>query len=202
MRSKTTIKFENPKATDAHGDSPLYQKLKEYRSLIAELNAIYAINKQALGLNIKELKDGYEKQLIDILSQENQLLYTAYVRSFLKDKELTGLNEIAAVPALNRENVEIYKINTLANKYLDLKSKNDKLSKKLKAAVNENTGNAHLNPRYSEIEFLRSKLNLNKANMLFLKHRNQMHKEIEELKCNLEDTKAMKNDVLKINFVS
>ena len=202
MKTKANFKFENQKPHESNQETLVMNKLKEYKSMIVELNTIYGINKKALSLNIKELKDGYEKQLIEVLNQENELLYSAYVRNFLRDDENSVQAVIQEIPTLARENIEIYKINTLAKKYLDLKAKNEKLSKKLKQMNNENHKESSLAHRINELDYLKSKLNINKANMLFLKHRNQMKKEIDELRYKLDDTKAIKNDIVKINFVN
>jgi len=202
MKTKANFKFENQKPHESNQEALVMNKLKEYKSMIVELNTIYGINKKALSLNIKELKDGYEKQLIEVLNQENELLYSAYVRNFLRDDENSIQAVIQEIPTLARENIEIYKINTLAKKYLDLKAKNEKLSKKLKQMNNENHKESNIAHRINELEYLKSKLNINKANMLFLKHRNQMKKEIDELRYKLDDTKAIKNDIVKINFVN
>lgn len=202
MRVKSNFKFEPQTGAENTQESALVGKLREYKAMIAELSTIYAINKRALSLNIKELKESYEHKLIEVLNQENQLLYSALVGTLLKEDEVREQAAMHAIPAMARENVEIYKINTLVKKYIDLKTKNEKMLKRLKPQFNsENQRDFHEASRAGDLDFLKSKLNLNKANMLFLKHKNQMKKEIDELRYRLEDTKTVKNDIVKINFV-
>ena len=202
MKVKASFKFEPQTGANNTQESALVGKLREYKAMIAELSAIYAINKRALSLNIKELKEGYEQKLIEVLNQENQLLYSALVGTLLKEDELREQAAMHGVPTLARENVEIYKINTLVKKYIDLKTKNEKILKKLKPQTGGDNHRDYQDAnRCSNLDFLKSKLGLNKANMLFLKHKNQMKKEIDELRYRLEDTKTVKNDIVRINFV-
>ena len=187
----------------SHSDSltfELRQKLVEYKEMIGELKKVYKINKDALSMNIDMVRENEERTLLDNLNKENQLLY----HSLIKLLEKQSRDDINALKAECLTDIPIKECKTenLLKRIFELEEKNGKLIQKLKQTKLSRKSLKEAKTCGCTIDSLQEKLSLSKPSLLFMKHRKKFHDEIEELKIKLEEAVGMKNELVRINFVS